>query len=170
MAIKSAAALLARTRTWAAMSSVLNGLGALPGTEQDGRVRLPGGVTTILDRSVGPELYERDDALRDQILLHYRISLARMVDIARSAGAEVIFVTPASNPRDWTPFKSQHTDGLGRVEQARSEELLSTALDLIRDSAWSEAIDYRPPAPEAIEITQPGFAPLRLAPAQGLRY
>ena len=30
------------------------------------------------------------------------------------------------------------------------------------------ALDYRPPAPEAIEISPPGFIPLHLAAAQGL--
>jgi anaerobic selenocysteine-containing dehydrogenase len=30
------------------------------------------------------------------------------------------------------------------------------------------ALDYRPPAPEAIEINSPGFLPLHLAAAQGL--
>ena len=30
-------------------------------------------------------------------------------------------------------------------------------------------LGYRPPALEAIEISPPGFAPLRLAAAQGLR-
>jgi hypothetical protein len=30
------------------------------------------------------------------------------------------------------------------------------------------ALDYRPPAPEAIEINPPGFFPLHLAAAQGL--
>jgi tetratricopeptide (TPR) repeat protein len=139
-AIKATAALLARTRTWAAMSAVLNRRGASAGTERDGRHQLTGEVNTILTRSAGPERYERDDALRDQILLHYRISLERMVDIARSAGADLVFVTPASNLRDSTPFKSQHTAGLGEADRAYSETVLAAALELIRNSARSEAL------------------------------
>jgi tetratricopeptide (TPR) repeat protein len=139
-AIRSAAALLARTRTWAAMSSVLKPQGAAPRTKQDERAQLTAEVNTLLSRSAGLELYQRDDLLRDQILQHYRISLARMVDIARSAGADVIFVTPASNLKDTTPFKSQHTDGLGEADRARSQQLLAIALERMRESSWSLAL------------------------------
>jgi tetratricopeptide (TPR) repeat protein len=156
VAITSTVALLARTRTWAALSSVLNRPSPVSPTESNGPVQLPGEVNTILDRSVGPELYERDDALRDQIVLHYRISLERMVDIARSAGADVIFVTPASNLKDCTPFKSQHTDGLDEADRLHSERSLSTALELIRDSAWSGALEL---LDEALAI-DPRFAEL----------
>jgi tetratricopeptide (TPR) repeat protein len=140
-AIRSSVALLARTRTWAALSSLLHRLRPASGGASGGPVLLPGEVNTILDRSAGPERYERDDALRDQIVLHYRISLERMVDIARSAGADVIFVTPASNLRDCAPFKSQHTDGLGEADRSRSERLLATARERLRASEWSRAVE-----------------------------
>jgi tetratricopeptide (TPR) repeat protein len=156
LAIKSTVAWLARTRTWAALSSLLRRPGPVSGSESDGPARLPGEVNTILDRSVGPELYERDDALRDQILLHYRVSLERMVEIAKSVGADIIFVTPASNLKDCTPFKSQHTDGLAEADALHSEELLATALERIRDSAWSEALEA---VDEALAI-DPRFAEL----------
>jgi len=155
-AIKSTVALLARTRTWAALNSLLNRPGPLSRTESDGPVQLPGEVNAILDRSVGPELYKRDDGLRDQIVLHYRVSLERMVDIAKSAAADVIFVTPASNLKDCTPFKSQHTDGIAETDRLNSEELLATALELIRESAWSEALET---LDEALAI-DPRFAEL----------
>ena len=140
VAVRSAAAVLARTRTWAATSSLLSRVGASPASQQGGPVRLPGEVNTLLDRSAGPERYERDDALRDQILEHYRISLARMVEIAGRAEVGVVFVTPASNLRDCAPFKSQHTSGLGEAEQSPSEASLSTALELMRDAEGSEAL------------------------------
>ncbi len=155
-AIKSTVALLARTRTWAALSSVLNRPGPVSRTQSDGPVQLPSEVNTILDRSIGPERYERDDALRDRIALHYRISLERMVDIAGSAGADVVFVTPASNLKDCTPFKSQHTDGQGEADRSKSEELLSTALERIRNSAWSGALEV---LDEALAV-DPRFAEL----------
>jgi tetratricopeptide (TPR) repeat protein len=63
-----------------------------------------------------------------------------MVDMARSVGADVIFVTPASNLKDSSPFKSQHTDGLSEEERLLSEELLLTARGLIGHSDWSEAL------------------------------
>ncbi len=141
VAVRVTASLLARTRTWAAMSTALNRFGVVPDRGQGDRAQLTGEVNTMLDRSAGPELYKRDDLLRDRILLHYRISLERMVEIARSVGTDVIFVTPASNLKDSSPFKSQHTDGLSVEEERRSERLLSTALMLIQEQGWLEALE-----------------------------
>jgi tetratricopeptide (TPR) repeat protein len=156
VAVRSTAALLARTRTWAALKMLLQSLGSLPSAEAGGPARLPAEVNTMLDRSAGPERYARDDTLRDQILLHYRISLERMVDIAKRAGADVIFVTPASNLKDSAPFKSQHTDGLGESDRSRSEALLAAARERIRGSAWPEALEV---LDEALAI-DPRFAEL----------
>jgi len=139
--IKTAATVLARTRTWAAMSSMLNRFGAMPGDEQAKRVQLPDEVNPMLERFAGLDLYERDDALRDQIQRHYEISLGRMVDIAGSSGAEIIFVTPASNLKDSSPFKSQHTDGLDETGRQRSEELLATSRTLVLESNLDGALE-----------------------------
>jgi tetratricopeptide (TPR) repeat protein len=139
-AVRSTTAVLAGTRTWAATSSLLSRLGALPASQPGRPIPLPGEVTTLLDRSAGPERYERDDALRDQILEHYRISLTRMVEIAGRAEARVVFVNPASNLKDCAPFKSQHTSGLGEAERSASETSLSRAQELMQDAEWSEAL------------------------------
>jgi len=141
VAVRSSAALLARTRTWTVLKRILEPLASRSGGEGHSDSRLPAEVNTMLDRSAGPERYTRDDALRDRILLHYRISLERIADIAKSAGASVVFVTPASNLRDCTPFKSQHTDGLGEADRSRSESLLSNARKQIEQSAWPEALE-----------------------------
>jgi tetratricopeptide (TPR) repeat protein len=138
--IKTTATVLARTRTWAAMSSVLNRLGAMPGDDQAQRVQLQDEVNPMLERFAGLDLYERDDELRDQIRRHYELSLRRMVDIARSSGADIIFVTPASNLKDSSPFKSQHTDGLDETGRRRSEELLASARTSNRESNLDEAL------------------------------
>lgn len=66
--------------------------------------------------AVGPEAYHRDDSLAASVLDHYRASLRQMVAIARSVGAEIIFVVPASNLADFAPFKSEHRPGLGATE------------------------------------------------------
>ncbi len=93
-----------------------------------------------LDRSAGLQLYERDDALREQVLAHYRISLGRMVELAHGTGAEILFVTPASNLRDFSPFKSQHGEGLEAADRGRSEALLGAAGERIGQGHWSEAL------------------------------
>jgi Flp pilus assembly protein TadD/lysophospholipase L1-like esterase len=77
-------------------------------------------VDAILDNSVGPADYHRDDAMRDAVLEHFRFSLTRMAEIGRDEGAEIVFVTPASNIRDFSPFKSEPSAGL---DSARTREV-----------------------------------------------
>ena len=137
--VRQATSLLARTRSWTAMSAALHKLGINPQKSAQGRSQLRGEVDAILDRSAGLNRYTRDDALRDNILRHYRISLERMVSLARSAEAPVIFVTPASNLKDFTPFKSEHTEGLDVASQQRAEQMLAAARDAMRRKDWSGA-------------------------------
>ena len=63
-------------------------------------------VSAVLDGSVGPSAYERDDLLRDRVLEHYRFNLERIIRIARRAGAEPLLIVPASNLRGCSPFRS----------------------------------------------------------------
>ena len=68
-------------------------------------------VTTRLE-VVGLEAYHRDREWRRGVLDHFRESTTRIVEQARSAGAAVIFVQPAANLKDFTPFKSEHAESL----------------------------------------------------------
>ncbi len=97
-------------------------------------------VNALLDDSVGPVAYHRDDKLQQQVLDHYRFNLARMVDIARSAGAEVVLVTPASNLRDCAPFKSEHGSGLNEAERQRWQAHFDLASRALVDGQASDAI------------------------------
>jgi len=95
------------SRTFSLIERVLRGT-----PEPQDRATLPADVDTILDRSVGPGAYHRDERWRVQVLAQFRATLGRIVDVARDADAEIVFVVPASNLRDCTPFKSEHRDGL----------------------------------------------------------
>ena len=109
---------LNRSRTYSALKRLLYPLRKTPPDGGESRDLLPSEVDAILDRSIGPESYTRDDDLREKILEHYRVSLQRMTALAREAGAEIIFVTPASNIKDFTPFKSEHRAGLNEADQS----------------------------------------------------
>ena len=137
-AVKSIAALLARIRTWTAISLLLDRLGVISSAEQASPALLPGEVDTML-RRFGPDIYERNDSLQDQVLLHYESSLERMVGIATSAGADILFIVPASNLKDSAPFKSQHSDGISQADRVRVENLLTRALEQMREARWLEA-------------------------------
>lgn len=67
-------------------------------------------VTTRLEGWTGLARYHRDDELEAAIVAHFTANLARMVAIARDAGAEIVFIAPASNLGDFSPFKSEHSD------------------------------------------------------------
>lgn len=107
-----------RSRTYSALKRLIRRLRKTPTDTEQSRDLLPAEVDAILDRTIGPESYTRDDDLRRTILEHYRVSLERMAALAREAGAEIIFVTPASNIKDFTPFKSEHLAGLSESDQA----------------------------------------------------
>ncbi len=98
---------------------------------------LDGEVNTILERSVGPEEYHRDDALRQQVFEHFRYNLNRMVDIARASGAAIVFVTPASNLAGCSPFKSEPS-----TNAAELDALLDAATS-VEDWTAAVAVDPR---------------------------
>lgn len=144
--LRSAASVVARTRLYAILQQAWRGLHSDDDAQGTERYQLAEEVETQLDASVGPDAYRRDDELRKQVLAHYRFNIARTVDIARSAGAETILVTPASNLRHCTPFKSEHPEGFtaddldrwqdlyDRAQTAEAEGSLAIALTAVEQS------------------------------------
>jgi Flp pilus assembly protein TadD/lysophospholipase L1-like esterase len=147
-AVRGVGAVASRTRTWTALEGVVNTVRGGSGDRPDEVDTLGANVVTLLDDAVGPSAYTRDDELRDKVLDHFRFNLDRMVKIARSSGAEVVMVTPASNLRDSGPFKSENRDDLNAAEQAEGLELtqkgaeafqngdLEGAAELLQRAAW----------------------------------
>jgi tetratricopeptide (TPR) repeat protein len=82
-------------------------------------------VAARLDAWGGLEAYERDDELARSIVEHFELNLRRTVRLARHHGAEVVFVEPVSNLADFSPFKSQHGDGVDAAAAARHAELVA---------------------------------------------
>jgi len=95
---------------------------------------------TLLDNRLGPTAYTRDDALRSLTFEQYRANLKRMITIARSAGARIVFVIPASNLRDVSPFKSQLGEGVNETNRARWVNYIArrarTTPIRLRQTAW----------------------------------
>jgi tetratricopeptide (TPR) repeat protein len=130
--------LLSRTRLYTLARSWLRDepatLAANPGDRDGATTVLPAEVTTRLDDPAGLALYERDDALRAQILEHYRYNLGRMAELAAGAGARLLLVAPASELRDCAPFKSQHTEDVTDETARHVEDLLAQAEQELRES------------------------------------
>ncbi len=97
-------------------------------------------VDEILNHTVGPSSYQRDDRLREQITNHFSYNLQRIVQLARSCGAEVLIISPASNLKDCSPFKSQHQDTLGNSDKKRFDNFLEAARPLQLQGKIDEAI------------------------------
>ena len=104
------------------------------------RPTLPAEVDAILDRSIGPSAYHRDDVWRAQVLVHFRSALEQIVDVAQDAGAEIVFVVPASNLRDCTPFKSEHRDGLTNEQLREFRANLRAAEETFQAGKLAEAL------------------------------
>lgn len=85
--------------------------------------RLADEVTTRLE-VVGLDAYHRDREWRRGVLDHFRASTNRIVEQARTAGAAVIFVQPAANLKDFTPFKSEHAESLVGEPLVRWKQLV----------------------------------------------
>jgi len=139
--VRSSVSLLAKTRTWSAMKTALLGVGLSPQSTQENRTKLAGEVDAILDKSAGLNRYTRDDPLKKNILQHYQLSLKRMVALAKSVNAEVTFVSPASNLKDCSPFKSEHTEGLDLTDVQRSRKILAQAKEEIQGNSLHAALN-----------------------------
>ncbi|MDH3402952.1 MAG: tetratricopeptide repeat protein [Acidobacteriota bacterium] len=123
VALTRARLLLQHSRLWAV------GRRALRAREAAARRRyqMTGEVKELLDDSAGLEYYHRDDEFTRRVIEHYRFNLQRMINLARSAGAQVLLVTIPVNERDFSPFKSQFSDGLPEAARRSIEDLLAAA-------------------------------------------
>jgi tetratricopeptide (TPR) repeat protein len=137
-------ATLSGTRTYTVMKDMIDAVQSASFRQAQARNRLDGDVDEVLNHTIGPESYHRDDELKRQVTTHYRLNLMRMTRIARSAGADMILVQPAINIKDMSPFKSEHREDLGEQAQSDWERLFQRATDLYETGNFSEALNaYR---------------------------
>jgi tetratricopeptide (TPR) repeat protein len=111
-------ATLSGTRVYTALEELIKAVQPDSLQQAKARSQLSGEVDEILNHTAGPESYHRDDILKQQITTHYRMNLVRMVKIARSVDAGMVFIKPAINIRSMSPFKSEHRAGLDEVSLA----------------------------------------------------
>ena len=116
-----------RTRLWAVGTRVLRAVKQRPRS----RYELAGEVEELLDSSAGFDHYSRDSVFHRQVIEHYRLNLARMIELARAAGAEVILATIPVNETGFSPFKSQYADGLPEGDRARHAAALASAAEAL---------------------------------------
>jgi tetratricopeptide (TPR) repeat protein len=98
-------------------------------------------VDAILDRAAGLDYYVRNDEQRANILGQYERSLERVVEMAGSHGIPVLLVTMVSNLRDFSPFKSSHSDGLTAAEEIQWDSLYALGCSRMESGNTDEALD-----------------------------
>jgi tetratricopeptide (TPR) repeat protein len=108
------------------------------------RDELNGEVDDILDHTLGPESYYRDEILKQQVIMHYRLNLRRIAKIADSVDAGIVFVKPVINIRGISPFKSEHRNGLEPDALMQWQVLYNDARNLQQAGRLDEAmVKYR---------------------------
>ncbi len=98
-------------------------------------------VRARLDVWSGLDSYHRDDDLRRDVLRHFEHNIGRMIDIARDHGVPILFVSPASNLKDFSPFKSEHGAAFDASRQAAFKNLYESGVNGLRDGNPSAALD-----------------------------
>jgi len=138
--VRGLGAVLSHTRIYSAMARLVRSHREKPRAAGGETERFADEVNAILDQSVGPKDYQRDEELREYVLAQYRYNMMRMIEIARDSGAIVIFVTPASNLRNCSPFKSQHRDGLSAEQEQQCDALLQRARINYDEKRYADAL------------------------------
>ena len=142
--VLQANAVLSGTRIYTVMNELIDMTRSRLRQKSNGTDMLADEVNDILTHTAGPTTYHRDDELKQQVLRHYRFNLERMVKIARAADADILFVIPAVNLKDMSPFKSEHMEGLSDETLNNWEKLYQQGITHYKDGRFSEALDnYR---------------------------
>ena len=96
-------------------------------------------LTTILDHSAGLDLYHRDEEFSRGVVQHFSYNLGRMLRMCREAGVPAVLVEPASNLKDFSPFKSEHGADLNAPARAGVEKSLKDAAESIEQGEFGKA-------------------------------
>jgi len=114
--------------------------GPEPGSQASTNVLTPE-VQTILDRSAGLEYYQRDTLFFRGVFEHFHYNVARMKRLCRQAGVPVLFLEPVDNIKDFSPFKSQHRDGMDSRTLVRFDRLMSEGFSLLGEGWIGEGLE-----------------------------
>lgn len=96
-------------------------------------------LTTILDQNSGLDLYHRDEEFSRGVVQHFSYNLGKMLRMCREAGVPVVLVEPASNLKDFSPFKSEHGADLDAPTRDGVEKGLKDAADAIEQGEFGKA-------------------------------
>ena len=108
--------------------------------EAQEKFRMTGEVKTILDHSYGPDRYHRDVEKAGTIREHFRYNIERMVAISDQYNIPIIFIVPAANEKDFSPFKSEYSTGLTDNQIEKWENVYNTGRKFFDNENYTEAL------------------------------
>lgn len=161
LALKKLQIWLSGFRSFTLARQAWHDLGKSP---QDRAPGVPAEVNAKLDGWTGLELYHRDDELQRAISEHFEYNLYQMAAIARRHGVALILIKPASNIKDFSPFKSEHATDFPKERGAVHEGLLAKTR---RELARSRPVEALPNARQALEL-DPEYAEAHFRLGQAL--
>ena len=137
-------ATLSGTRVYSAMKLAMDAVRPETNEVSLKRDELAVEADDILNHTMGPVSYHRDETLKQQIIMHYRLNLRRIARIADSVDAGIVYVTPVINIRDMSPFKSEHRNDLEPDALMQWQALYDSARQLQQAGKLDEAMQqYR---------------------------
>lgn len=98
-------------------------------------------ANAILDRSSGLDMYHRDDRFAQGVVSHFRHNLNALITLSESSKIPIMFVSPASNLRDFSPFKSEHDPSLSARDKTSLDKKIDEADKLVKSGNFQDAID-----------------------------
>jgi tetratricopeptide (TPR) repeat protein len=138
--ITSALSLVSRTRTATLVRDVFDRAGIRRVQSAHRAPVLGENTQSIAVNAVGTEAYHRDPSFSREVVEHFSATLESMIHTAHQAGAEIVFVVPASNLADFVPFKSEHRQGLTDRELSLWNRHFAAAQELWSKERWPEAL------------------------------
>ena len=133
--LTGANALFAHSRIYALITNAVTEFNPPP-------YKLKEEVDERLAHTIGPQDYHRDDKLREDIVTHYRLNIRRMKEIADAAGSRIIFITPARNIKDQSPFKSEHNASLTEAQLEQWQQQYKQGIELLKQNLPQEALKW----------------------------
>lgn len=131
---------LSKSRTYTVMSRLLNPSEKNQLQQTAKRYIMSSEENAVLNNSVGPTSYTRNDTLKGEIIEHYKFNLKRMIAIAKSTRSKIIFVTPTSMLKDMPPFKSENRTGMTDMEKKTWYSLYGQGKELYEKGNKTQAL------------------------------
>ena len=110
--------------------------------EEKAKQEMPAEVKAKLDVWNGLASFTRDDAQKEAILKHYELNINRMIDLAQQKKIPILFIEPASNIKDFSPFKWEPGRGLSPQQAETVAAHLDSARNLLQNNQNSQALDH----------------------------